>query len=94
MSLATNLIGYSSSIDAAAYNDTNGASDIFMCSNKNSGIEPPAETADDDGDGLTNIYEFTVSFTLPFNADTDGDSFTDKAEVDAGTDPLSATSHP
>lgn len=93
MSMADNLIRYSSIIDAAAYNDTNGGSDVFTYSLKNSSFAPPAENADNDGDGLTNIYELTVSFTLPFNADTDGDGVSDKAEVDAGTDPLDPISN-
>jgi len=93
MSMADNLIRYSSIIDAAAYNDTNGGSDVFTYSLKNSSFAPPAENADNDGDGLTNIYELTVSFTLPFNADTDGDGVNDKDEVDAGTDPLDPISN-
>jgi len=36
----------------------------------------------------------TVSFTLPFNIDTDGDGFSDKVEVDAQTDPLNPNVYP
>jgi hypothetical protein len=36
---------------------------------------------DDDGDGLSNVYEWTVSFTDPHNPDTDDDGRTDYEEV-------------
>lgn len=48
---------------------------------------------DEDGDGLTNADEATRG-TSPYLVDSDGDSFGDKAEVDAGSDPLSANSVP
>ncbi|MCW1925561.1 BNR-4 repeat-containing protein [Luteolibacter arcticus] len=48
---------------------------------------------DEDGDGLTNGQEATLG-TDPYLVDTDGDSHGDKVEVDAGSDPLKATSIP
>lgn len=48
---------------------------------------------DEDGDGLTNGQEATLG-TNAYLVDTDGDSYSDKVEVDAGSDPLSATSVP
>ncbi len=44
-------------------------------------------TADDDGDGLTNINE-TKHNTDPANSDTDGDGFSDGDEVKGGYNPL------
>lgn len=48
---------------------------------------------DEDGDGLTNAQE-TSHGTDPYLVDTDGDSYGDKVEVDAGSDPLNAASIP
>jgi len=94
MSSADNLLRFLSTIDVFSYNDSNEASDVFVYSNKNSIMSPSTEDSDDDADGLTNIYELTVSFTLPFNIDTDGDGFSDKVEVDAQTDPLNPNVYP
>jgi len=48
---------------------------------------------DTDGDGLTDGFELTVSFTNRFKADTDGDGLSDGEEVTAATtDPLHADS--
>ena len=49
--------------------------------------------ADDDRDGLANMAELAWH-TRPGRADTDGDGFRDRVEVDAGTDPTNASSHP
>jgi hypothetical protein len=47
------------------------------------------DTADDDGDGLTNYEELLVYFTDPADPDTDGDLVTDGDEVDSTqTNPL------
>jgi len=43
-------------------------------------------TADDDGDGLTNVEEAELG-TNPLVADTDNDGYSDGQEVQAGTDP-------
>ncbi len=37
--------------------------------------------ADPDGDGLSSYYELTVSFTDPYNPDSDGDGISDGVEV-------------
>jgi len=44
---------------------------------------------DDDGDGLKNIDEIMTYKTNPLKADTDGDGYADKEEIDSGHDPLS-----
>lgn len=43
---------------------------------------------DSDSDGLTDILERKIYGTDPFKADTDGDRFNDKFEVDNGLNPL------
>ena len=48
---------------------------------------------DAEGDGLSNLAEYNHR-TDPTNSDTDGDNWTDGAEVDAGTNPLDPNSHP
>lgn len=51
---------------------------------------------DIDGDGLTNAQEIGIdgSGTDPESADTDGDGFPDKYELDKGADPTSSSSEP
>jgi hypothetical protein len=44
-------------------------------------------TADNDGDGLTNLREYGLD-TDPNDSDSDGDNVPDGVEVSAGTDPL------
>ena len=47
----------------------------------------PLLNADKDGDGLTDVNEVLVHLTNPSAADSDGDTFTDGAEITAGTNP-------
>ena len=54
---------------------------------------PNDASLDPDNDGLTNRQEYTYR-TNPNKADTDGDSYDDKNEVDKGTDPLDPKSRP
>lgn len=42
---------------------------------------------DSDGDGLTDALESNVYFTDPLKADTDGDGWDDKTEIENGYDP-------
>ncbi|MBQ3923610.1 MAG: InlB B-repeat-containing protein, partial [Spirochaetales bacterium] len=45
-------------------------------------VDPKDTTGKDtDGDGLTDVYELTVSKTDPTNADTDGDGWSDSEEL-------------
>jgi len=48
---------------------------------------------DDDGDDVTNAEELSKQ-TNPFLADTDGDGWSDRVEIDDGTDPLNPASRP
>lgn len=47
---------------------------------------------DDDGDGILDNEEIYTYGTNPQNPDTDGDSISDKKEIDQGTDPKKADS--
>jgi len=49
---------------------------------------------DSDGDRLSDDDEINIYGTDPFNPDTDGDSWWDGDEVDAGSDPLDPNSFP
>ncbi|MBI5390564.1 hypothetical protein HZB02_03685 [Candidatus Woesearchaeota archaeon] len=55
--------------------------------------EQPSANPDFDYDGLTNAQEASLG-TNPYAADSDGDRWNDKAEVDAGTDPLNRFDFP
>lgn len=49
---------------------------------------------DEDGDGLTNAEEIQVHGTNPLVSDTDGDTYSDGDEINAGSDPLNGNSIP
>jgi hypothetical protein len=66
---------------------------------KECGLDPFKDdaTEDNDEDGLTNYEECVKyrSYRLNVNkADTDGDKYSDKVEIDKGTDPSDSTSIP
>ncbi|MBI2140109.1 hypothetical protein HYU14_04235 [Candidatus Woesearchaeota archaeon] len=69
-------------------NDNDGLSDSWE--QKYFDCKTCANPQDDaDKDGLTNLEEFQLVKGLdPTKADTDGDTYSDKEEIDAGTDPL------
>lgn len=52
------------------------------------------DTADFDGDGISNFDEVNICFTDPLNPDCDGDGYTDGEEITASTDPLDQGSFP
>lgn len=52
---------------------------------------PPSTPADTDGDGLTDEQEINIYHTNPLIPDTDNDGVSDGDEVQAGTDPNSAS---
>ena len=49
--------------------------------------EPAIEESDTDEDGLKDLDELLIYQTDPLNPDTDGDGYSDGAEVIAGYDP-------
>ncbi len=49
---------------------------------------------DSDNDGLTDYLEHYKYNTNPLIWDTDGDGFSDGAEISSGTDPLNPNSYP
>jgi len=55
--------------------------------------DPSDAGMDSDGDGLNNLEEYSYG-TNPNNVHSDADKYTDKEEIDAGTDPLDPNSYP
>jgi len=53
-----------------------------------------AQNQDTDHDGLTDFQEKYVYHTSVYLADTDSDGFSDKEEIDAGSNPLDSNSTP
>ncbi|MCD6384011.1 MAG: Ig-like domain-containing protein, partial [Thermoplasmata archaeon] len=56
-------------------------------------FNPSDASQDPDGDGLTNLEEY-LNRTRPDLSDTDGDGYSDKVEVEKGTDPNDKNSYP
>jgi hypothetical protein len=83
-----NLSGVPDGLHTLAYRAVDGAGNNGTPTNTT--VYLLADTADYDGDGLTNGAELQVYFTNPLTADTDGDGFPDGVEVEQGTDPLDA----
>ena len=95
--------------DAANDSDGDGSCDaVDLCTGDDATGDHDADgfcgdvDADDDGDGLLDVYEtnsgsfvdFQNTGTNPLSTDTDGDGFDDGTEVGAGTDPNDETSMP
>ena len=66
--------------------DRDGLPDDFELANDLNPDDPSDAGQDPDGDGLTNLEEFSLG-TDPFAADTDGDRLGDSAEITQGTNP-------
>ena len=82
--------------------DSDGMLDGYEATNRLKILVNDADE-DPDGDGLTNLYEYSNEYTHPDDSihktdpndsDTDDDGFTDGEEVAAGTDPTDPFRHP
>ncbi len=88
------------SVDGQADTDCDGLPDSWEISHGMNPNDPSDAVNDLDNDGLTNIQEYQVKTSVfgestdPNKIDTDGDGFTDKQEIDAGTNPLDAKDFP
>ncbi len=83
----------------AADTDGDGLPDEWELQNGLNPNDPNDASLDLDQDGLTNLEEYgyinTYSQALdPNNSDTDGDGFSDKEEIDRGTDPTNREDFP
>lgn len=77
------------STDAGLDADGDGLSNAAECQFRTDALAP-----DSDLDGLSDGAEVNVWNSNPLVADTDGDGFKDGDEVERGTDPADAGSHP
>jgi len=57
-------------------------------------LSEQAKQEDTDKDGLSDYDEVYVYHTSPYIQDSDSDAFSDKEEIDAGSDPLNSSSTP
>ncbi len=81
--------------------DTDGdeMTDEWEIQNNLNPNDPNDASLDNDNDGLTNLEEYNLKkrygkSTDPNKADTDGDGFSDKEEIDKGTNPTDANDFP
>jgi len=80
-------------VDAEMDSDCDGMPDAWELAHRLNPNDASDAGLDPDRDGLTNLEEYQHR-TDPNAADTDGDGWSDGAEVAAGTDPTSAASFP
>ena len=83
-----NLAGIANGVQTISFRAVDGTGNNGTITNTT--VFLLADAADYDADGLTNAVEWVVYGTHPLVADTDGDGFSDGAEVEVGTDPLNA----
>ncbi len=80
--------------------DGDGMPDVWETEHGLNPNDPSDAGQDPDKDGLTNLKEYEVKNSVyakstdPNLADTDGDGFTDKQELDAGTNPFDSKDFP
>jgi len=83
----------------SADSDGDGMPDEWELQHVFDPTDPSDASGDEDKDGLTNLDEYKTKTkwgrsTDPNKIDTDGDGYSDKAEIDAGTNPLDADDKP
>ena len=92
---STGLIGSDQVVvNVLADGDGDGLPDVYEHARACLSATDPSDAANDqDSDGLTAATEYALG-TDPCRPDTDGDSFNDGSEVQAGSDPLKSGSVP
>ena len=93
------LEGEACSVNGLPDSDCDGMPDQWEIDHGLNPNDPSDANQDPDKDGLTNREEFDTQKTFqtstdPNKADTDGDGFSDKEEIDKGTNPVDPKSFP
>ncbi|MDA7894988.1 DUF5011 domain-containing protein [Akkermansiaceae bacterium] len=92
--VASPNLGYVLSSWTGDASGTENPLQITITEDQSIGASFTQDLRDPDNDGLSNYRELVVLRTNPNNADTDGDGYEDRQEVEEGSDPLTDDSYP